>query len=225
MDVPRVESRGGPSPAEPPPASATLDPDRSRSTGPLLETPAHASTWPGKPFALVRGLLTRLVPGRNPETRARQDSEFEAAARQAYQSASEFKAGAPMAEPSPALPAPQTGVPTRALEAAMRPTAPITAPTTIATPAPTAPSVAPDSDADAVAAATARTSAWVAPPHRNAEQAVSSLGAPEEGSAAPRRRRQPGDTAPEFLLQTPTSVTHAADDFFDGITRRIERDR
>jgi hypothetical protein len=38
-------------------------------------------------------------------------------------------------------------------------------------------------------------------------------------------RRQAGDTAPGFLLRTPTSVTPVADDFFDGLVRSVEGDR
>jgi hypothetical protein len=44
-------------------------------------------------------------------------------------------------------------------------------------------------------------------------------------SPAPPRRRQPGETAPDFLLRTPTNVAPVADDFFDGIIRRVEGDR
>jgi hypothetical protein len=38
-------------------------------------------------------------------------------------------------------------------------------------------------------------------------------------------RRLPGDTAPDFLLRAPTSVTPKADDFFDGLVQQVERDR
>jgi hypothetical protein len=38
-------------------------------------------------------------------------------------------------------------------------------------------------------------------------------------------RRQAGDTAPDFLLRTPSSVTPVADDFFDGLIRQVESDR
>jgi hypothetical protein len=33
----------------------------------------------------------------------------------------------------------------------------------------------------------------------------------------------PGSTAPESLLEVPSSVTAAADDFFDGVVRRAGR--
>ena len=36
---------------------------------------------------------------------------------------------------------------------------------------------------------------------------------------------QAGETAPDFLLRTPKSVIPIADDFFDGLIRRIEGDR
>lgn len=39
-----------------------------------------------------------------------------------------------------------------------------------------------------------------------------------------RRRPQLGDTVPESL-RTPASVTSVADDFFDGLIRRVEGDR
>ena len=42
---------------------------------------------------------------------------------------------------------------------------------------------------------------------------------------AKRRRSQPGETAPEFLLRTPTSVAPVADDFFEDLARRVEADR
>lgn len=41
-----------------------------------------------------------------------------------------------------------------------------------------------------------------------------------------RHHRQPaGDTAPDFLLRTPSGVLPVADDFFDGLIRRVEGDR
>ncbi len=38
-------------------------------------------------------------------------------------------------------------------------------------------------------------------------------------------RRSPGDTAPDFLLRAPTSVTPMADDFFDGLIRQVDGER
>jgi hypothetical protein len=48
--------------------------------------------------------------------------------------------------------------------------------------------------------------------------------APEPASAAPYRR-QPGETAPGYLLRTPSNVTPVADEFFDSLIRRVESDR
>lgn len=40
-----------------------------------------------------------------------------------------------------------------------------------------------------------------------------------------RRRSRTGETAPDFLLRTPTSVIPVADDFFQDLTRRVDADR
>ena len=48
---------------------------------------------------------------------------------------------------------------------------------------------------------------------------------PPEEPLAPARRRQPGEAALDFLLRTPTNVAPVADDFFDGLVRRVEGDR
>ena len=37
--------------------------------------------------------------------------------------------------------------------------------------------------------------------------------------------KQAGSSAPDHLLRTPTGVTRVADDFFDGLIRRVEGDR
>jgi hypothetical protein len=56
--------------------------------------------------------------------------------------------------------------------------------------------------------------------------AVPEVARVEEPSPTERpARRQAGDTAPEFLLRTPTSVTRVVDDFLDGVIRRVEGDR
>lgn len=38
-------------------------------------------------------------------------------------------------------------------------------------------------------------------------------------------RQLAGETAPDFLLRTPSGVSPIADDFFDGLIRRVEGDR
>jgi hypothetical protein len=40
-----------------------------------------------------------------------------------------------------------------------------------------------------------------------------------------RNQRQADSSAPDYLLRTPTSVAPVADDFFDGLIRRVEGDR
>lgn len=44
-------------------------------------------------------------------------------------------------------------------------------------------------------------------------------------NAGTRTRRQPGETAPESLLRAPSGAVSVADDFFDGLVRRVEGDR
>jgi hypothetical protein len=44
-------------------------------------------------------------------------------------------------------------------------------------------------------------------------------------AAAPRPPRAPGDTAPDFMLRAPASVTTMADDFFDGLIRPVDGER
>jgi hypothetical protein len=48
--------------------------------------------------------------------------------------------------------------------------------------------------------------------------------APAAGPPGREPRRHAGDTAPDFLLRTPRT-TPVADDFFDGLIRRVEGDR
>lgn len=153
---------------------------------------------PGRSLAAARGLLARLVPGRGARTGARQAAESDAVARNAYQSALKLATGAPLAPAPPT--ARSVGAPTSATP---------TAPAPVATPA----------------AVPARVSAWATPPIQPAEQSAAPVGEAPEESPAPPRRRQPGKTAPDFLLRAPTSVTRVADDFFDGLIRRDEGDR
>lgn len=70
-----------------------------------------------------------------------------------------------------------------------------------------------------------------------AARGVASVSAPTTPAAEPAQEpaaevrpelphlQQAGETAPEFLLRTPTRVTPVADDFFDGLIRRVEGDR
>jgi hypothetical protein len=112
--------------------------------------------------------------------------------------------------------------------------APATGPLSLLAPPASTPTTAPAWElttpdwASAIAPETAaapRASAWASPPRLPAEQSAAQGGEPPKESPAPPLRRQPGDTAPDFLLRTPASATLVADDFFDGLIRRIESDR
>jgi hypothetical protein len=77
----------------------------------------------------------------------------------------------------------------------------------------------------APAAATAPTT-----PHtvRNVEPvspAPAAATAPTTAEPAAEVEQQAGESAPDFLLRTPTGATRIADDFFDGLIRRVEGDR
>ena len=62
------------------------------------------------------------------------------------------------------------------------------------------------------------------PPPDAPEEVLST--SPEIGpDGASARRRRPGVTAPEEMLQPSASVAPAADDFFDGLVRRVEGNR
>jgi hypothetical protein len=191
--------------------------------GPPERAPEHAPGHeePRRPLAGTRGVLARLVPGRGARTAASQAAEFDAAARKAYQSALTLETGAPLAPAPPA--ARSAGAPTSApLTVPLgTPATPTTAPAS----GPTTPDAASAAAPVATPAAAARASAWATPPRMPAEQSAPPGGEAPEVSPAPPSRRKPGETAPDFLLRTPTSVAPVADDFFDGLIRRVERDR
>jgi len=251
--VPGNGGRTRPSVAEPTPAPAAPDIGRPRYPMPLVGPPERAPEHapgheePRRPFAGARGALARLVPGRGARTTASQAAEFDAAARKAYQSALTLETGAPLAPAPPA--ARSAGAPTSApltvpLGTPATPTtAPASGPTTpdaasaaapLGTPAtqttapasgPTTPDAASAAAPVATPATAARASAWATPPRMPAEQSAPPGGEAPVVSPAPPSRRKPGETAPDFLLRTPTSVAPVADDFFDGLTRRVEGDR
>jgi hypothetical protein len=107
-------------------------------------------------------------------------------------------------------------------------------------PAPTARPLAPaptaESPASTSGAARPVTSVF-APTAPAAARPVASVSAPTTSAAepareptaaegpSPRHRRQAGETAPDYLLRAPTGGTAVADDFFDGLIRRVEGDR
>ena len=250
--MPGNGGRTGPSFVEPTPAPVAPDIGRPRDSVLVLRPHGHLTSFekfirehadeiaavqpdaePRRPLAAARGLLARLVPRRVARSRARQADKFDAAAREALQSALKLEAAARLAPAPPAArsAAAPTASPPAAAKAAGRATEPVslpsgpnTTPTTARASRPTTPDMAPAA-ASAEPEATVRASAWATPPSQPAEQSAAPVrGAPEE-SPAPPHRRQPGDTAPDFLLRTPTSVTRVADDFFNGLIRQVEGDR
>jgi hypothetical protein len=95
----------------------------------------------------------------------------------------------------------------------------------------------PGASAGAIPVTPRPTPANRAHPESTAEPVPANAGsaapAPEPSMASPTAEddpgaelhREPGDTAPDFLLRPPASVTPVADDFFNGLIRRVERDR
>jgi len=83
----------------------------------------------------------------------------------------------------------------------------------------------PELDADAIEAASARLEALglAAPPPASEPISFPPAGSGPGGTPAGSAPRTPGDTASEELLEVPESVGVAADDFFSGLVRRVER--
>lgn len=236
MSTPVVPGNGGrtePSPIEPTVVPAAPATGRPRHSVLILPTPEHAEEKPGRPLAAARGLLARLVPRPVAQSRARQAAEFDAVAREALRSALKLEAAAPR---HPAPTARPTAAPTTSLPASVQAVAPaigpLSPPITPGTTAATAPSsgrtapAAPEPAADAPeSSAGVHTSTWTTPPGtRRARSAAPRVEPPEEPPGPPRRR-QPGETAPDFLLRPPTNVAPVADEFFDGLVERIEGHR
>jgi hypothetical protein len=47
----------------------------------------------------------------------------------------------------------------------------------------------------------------------------------ESAKLSGARQRREANTAPDFLLESPTNVTVLADDFFNGLIAQVEGDR
>jgi hypothetical protein len=62
-------------------------------------------------------------------------------------------------------------------------------------------------------------------PNQSLEHLAAASGESAEQAVDAPRRGQPGDTAPDLLLRTPSSVTSVADDFFDSLIRHVKSDR
>jgi hypothetical protein len=229
--VPGSGKRTGPSLSEPIPAPAPTI-GRPRPLVRVVRPPEHSDAGPRRPLAAARGLFARLVPGQVARSRARQADKFDAAAREALQSALKLEAAAPLA-PAPPV-ARSAAAPTASLPAAAKaaapatepvslPSAPATTPTTARASRPTTPDTAPAAAPEPAAAA--RASAWATPPSQPEKRSAAPRGERAEEPPGPPRRRKPGETAPGFLLRTPTSIAPVADDFFDDLIRRVEGDR
>jgi hypothetical protein len=81
-----------------------------------------------------------------------------------------------------------------------------------------------DHRAEALVAVRASAEATLPRPHAQ-ESTAPPRDAPTEDPPVPLHWHHRGETAPGFLLETPTGVVKVADDFFDGLVRRVERDR
>ncbi len=222
----------GPSVAEPTSARTALDIGRPRDPSPLARPPEHAAPEPKRIPAAARRLLARLVPGHA----GRRAADFDAAAREAYHAALKLETGAPLAAAPPAgrsASAPASAPPTAAIATSAAVDAPAARPFSPPTTSATAPATAPASepttpDAAPSAAlgpgAVAHASTWVPPPGIPGHSSAPGR-QPSEAFPARPRRRKPGETAPDFLLQAPTGVAPVADDFFDSLIRQVEGDR
>ena len=216
--LPGNTGRTEPSSVEPTPEPTTLDTEPSGSSILDLHAQARYDAAPRWRLAAVRGLLGQLVPGRTSRSRPRRTSGPDASAGEALQvalgltpvgrlgggRATVRSASAPTSEP-PTQFIPRHAGPASNSEKEPKPRA------TIAETAGTA-SVEPGA-------------VRLAAPPALATELTTPREDLEERSSAPRRLRQHGDTAPDFLLQSPTSLTVAADHFFDGLVRRAESDR
>ena len=149
-----------------------------------------------RPDASGLHLLAGLMPGRiDPEDAAAYDE----AAREAFRAGTTLGALRPFAADASPEPSSSTS-------GAARPDPWVSAPT-----------------ASPAAAGVARVSAPTPPAPASAGELARERAA--AGRPARRPRHQAGETAPESLLRTPTSVVPIADDFFDSILRRVEGDR
>ncbi len=157
--------------------------------------------------------LARIIPGVRAWIGAGQVDAYELAAREAFHSAVIQGSAEPLA---PAGLAPAT-----AHAAKPEPTASRTALAPPATaPFPPAPLAA---AAQHAAPAIARAISAAAEPLAEGAAAYDSAEPP--ALPALPHRRQPRETAPDFLLRAPTTVHPVADAFFDSVTRQAELDR
>ncbi len=218
QSFPGNERGAEPPSAESTPGSAPLETGPSNVQVLDLDPQGRYDAAARRPLAAVRGLLGQLVPSRISRSRARQISGPDAAAGEALQATLRLAPVGRLGEGRATMrsgSAPTSGPPTPRVSGRDGPASNLaTGPTSRPAPGETLGTSALNLEAVRRAASPAL-AAGLAP----------SRSEPEEGPAAHPQSRQPGNTAPDFLLETPTSATLASDDFFDGLVRRVESDR
>lgn len=154
--------------------------------------------------ALVR--FVRFVPGGAVPIAAAEDHTDELAAREAFLSATILGSVEPLA------PAALARAPVSAAE--LEPTASRAQPF---------PGVTSTGDSDGTVAHDAAPIIVAAVPPAERIEVTGSTGSPEPPTLF--RPGQPRETAPDSPIRTPSSVTAVADEFFEGLIRRVESDR
>ncbi len=161
-----------------------------------------------RPLDAARGLLARLVPGAGAGPGAKETDADEEAVRKAFLAPGSLVPAMPTRRalrPKPDAVLEKT--PEAVLEAGAT-AAPVgVMPVGAAMQISSGPLGEPES--------AGTTFAWRTP---DPDPEAPSVASPEE---AITRRHQAGDTAPDHLLHAPGSVDRAADDFFDGLVRRV----
>jgi hypothetical protein len=186
---------------------------------PLASKRARVFESPREPLAQARERLRRLVPGTD-AAHATQPSARLSAGHRALRSAITREAAEVLAAAAALASGPAAaGGDTRLPDA--RPVPPVVEPTQ--TPGP--PADSPVAKTGPASEAARPRAAWATPPQPPQKRFAAPRGKASEESPGPPRHRRAGETAPEFLLRTPPSVAPAADDFFNGLVRRIEGDR
>ena len=204
----------------------------------LVPAPAQARAAEAlrRPFIPAWERISPVVERHIPPLRARR-AAYAAAARQAVQAATILEAAGPLVPAGPSAPqtvglselAPDATPATTPTDLPPEPAATATHPGLAPPPARLAAEpaavLAPAAPPAAEAPPAAPALPEPPPPAREPEAPPAAPAPPEAPPAARRRRRTAGETAPDHLLQAPPSVSPAADDFFDGLVRRVESDR
>jgi len=170
-------------------------------------------------LAPARERLGRLVPGRDAAGAAQPSARLSAGYR-ALQPAMTREAREVLAAAAALASSPVAERGDAAMSDA-RPVTPVVEPTQTAG----LPADSPVAETGPASEAARPRASWAVPPPAPAKLSAAPAQVPLDEPAVPPSRRQPGKTAPDFLLRAPNSVTRVADDFFDGLIRRDEGDR